>query len=128
MREERSGFGGVLLRFWKTRKGFRGFGLLLFYCHMLMLFSVLARGHFGGMPEYAALLSLGKLVPVLFTLTTFSLFMPRLFWGGLGLGFLHLPVAAFFILSGPAGATPWLAGLAGLALLLFYTLYTKIQD
>lgn len=128
MRKEEKSLGGILLRLWKTRRSFRGFGLLLFYCHMLMLFSVLARAHLAGAPEYAALIGAGKiLVPLLFTLTTLSLLMPFLFWPGLVFGFFYIPFAAFFILRGTAVSLPWLLGLAALAVLLCYTLYTKNQ-
>lgn len=134
MQEDVNAPGGLLARLWKARRSFRGFGLLLFYCHMLMLFSALARFSFGGAPEYAALLGLGRiLVPLLFALTTLSLFWPAFFWLGLALGFLHLPLAAALLLdasdpSGPASFGPWLAGLAGLAALLLFTLRIKLKS
>lgn len=128
MQEERNTPGALLLRLWRTRRSFRGFGLLLFYCHMLMLFSALTRLYLGGQPEYAQLLDAGRiLVPLLFALTTLSLFLPPFFWPVLFLGFLHLPFAARLLLRGPESSLPWLFGLMGLLLLLLYILYTKLQ-
>ena len=119
---------GPLRRLWQSRRSFRGFGMLLFYCHMLMLFSFLTRSQLAGQPEYATLLAAGKLlVPVLFTLTTISLFIPAFFWAGLALGLAQLPFAAFLLLSGPAPAWPWLLGLLSLLVILIFSLRVKIR-
>lgn len=128
MQEERNTPGALLLRLWRTRRSFRGFGLLLFYCHMFMLFSALTRLYLGGQPEYAQLLEAGRiLVPLLFALTTLSLFLPPFFWPALILAFLYLPFAARLLLRGPDSSLPWLFGLLGLLLLLLYILYTIFQ-
>lgn len=129
MQEEQEKPGGALSRLWKSRRSFKGFGLLLFYCHMLMLFSVLARTQLAGVPEYAMLLSLGKvMVPLLFSLTTLSLFLPRVFWPALALACLHIPAAAVMIARGPATALPWLLGLAALVALLALTACVKLRN
>lgn len=131
---EAGGQPGFLRRLWRSRRSFRGFGLLLFYCHMLMLFSFLTRVQLDGLPEFATLLTLGRiLVPLLFGLTTLSLFVPRFFWAGLGLGFLHAPVAAGLLLNGAASAAafnplPWFAALCGLLALLALSLRIKLAS
>lgn len=128
MREEQKSLGAVLLYLWRTRRSFRGFGLLLFYCHMLMLFSVLTRVHLAEAPEYAMLIRAGKvLVPLLFTLTTLSLFISLLFWPALCLGFLHVPFAVYFIALGPGDNAAWLLGLVALTVLLLGILYTRLR-
>lgn len=129
MQDNTNAAAGFLSRLWRSRRSFKGFGLLLFYCHMLMLFSVLTRLSFGAAPEYALLVSLGRaLVPTLFALTTLSLFFPVFFWVGLVLGFLHLPLAAWLLCSGPAAPWAWLAGLLGLAALLVFTFRVKRKN
>lgn len=120
---------GPLRRLWQSRRSFRGFGLLLFYCHMLMLFSFMARTLLSEMPEYAVLISAGRiLVPTLFAITTASLFLPRFFWLGLALGFLHIPLAAYLLFAGPAVLWPWLLGLFGLMGLLLISLRVKTRS
>lgn len=120
--------GGLLRRVWQARRSFRGFGLLLFYCHMLMLFSVLTRIYLADIPEYALLVRAGRvLVPALFTITTLSLFRAYFFWPALVLGCLHLPFAATQLWGGPEAQLPWLLGLGGLLALLAVSLRVKLS-
>lgn len=120
---------GQCSRLWRSRRSFKGFGVLLFYCHMLMLFSFLMRMLGADFPEYALLLRAGKvLVPLLFTLTSISLFIPVFFWPALALGLLHIPFAVCFILRGPLAAWPWLLGLSGLLALLVLGWRIKLQN
>lgn len=119
---------GLLGRLWAARRSFRGFGLLLFYCHMLMLFSVLARVYLADLPDCALLLQVGRfIVPVLFSLTTFSLFWPWLFWAGAVLGLAHLPFAAVMLAGAPIAALPWFVALTGLLVLLLVSIKWKIS-
>lgn len=116
---------------WAKRRKFRGFGLLLFYCHMLMLFAFMARKYgLGGHSAYSALVSVSSaLVWVQFGLTTFSLFLPRCFHAAMLIGAAQATYATFTFVSAslsdmpgmavpPGGFAVWLLAVAGLALLL----------
>ena len=119
---------GFIRRLWASRRSFRGFGLLLFYCHMLMLFSALARYNLASLPECALLLKAGGiLVPTLFTLTSVSLFIPCLFWPAAALGLAHIPFAAVMLARAPIVVMLWYAGLIGLMMLLVVSIKWKIS-